>query len=80
MTQPQPAIDLRLFAALASRTPADASSYPIEAGMSVKQLLAKIQVPPADVKLIFINGVRGRLESRLHGGERVGIFPPVGGG
>jgi sulfur-carrier protein len=43
-------------------------------------LLAKIQVPPADVKLIFINGVRGRLESRLHGGERVGIFPPVGGG
>jgi molybdopterin converting factor small subunit len=31
-------------------------------------------------KLIFINGKKENLESRLYGGERVAIFPPVGGG
>lgn len=73
-------IDLRLFATLAAKAPANASAYTIEAGTSVAQLLEQIQVSPTEAKLVFINGVRARQESRLYGGERVGIFPPVGGG
>ena len=42
--------------------------------------MKQLGVPEADIKLIFIDGVKGDLTSSLHGGERVGIFPPVGGG
>jgi molybdopterin converting factor small subunit len=37
-------------------------------------------MPREKAKLIFINGVKAELTSTLEGGERVGIFPPVGGG
>jgi sulfur-carrier protein len=46
----------------------------------VNRLLEQLGVPVSDVKLIFINSLKGSLDSRLYGGERVGIFPPVGGG
>jgi molybdopterin converting factor small subunit len=73
-------IDLRLFATLAGRTPDNAARYPITPGMPVQALLAQLHVPLSEAKLIFINGIKGDLQTPLHGGERVGIFPPVGGG
>ncbi len=73
-------IELRLFATLAARMPAGAERYPIPNGMTIRQLLEQLQLPPDEAKLIFVNGVRTGLETVLHGGERVGIFPPVGGG
>jgi molybdopterin converting factor small subunit len=76
----QVTIDLKLFATFAPHTPPDATNYPIKSGMSVEQVLQQIKIPPSEVKLIFINGIRGHLDTPLQGGERVGIFPPVGGG
>lgn len=73
-------IELRLFASLASKTPAEPLSYRIEPGISIACLLDQLKVSPQDAKLIFINGQRSDLNTNLHGGERVGIFPPVGGG
>jgi molybdopterin synthase sulfur carrier subunit len=73
-------IDLKLFATLVAHTPQDASRYPITSGITIAQLIELLQIPPVSAKLIFINGIRGGLETRLKGGERVGIFPPVGGG
>ena len=71
---------LQLFAALKHLTPPSADQYPITPGTTVKDLLERIGVPPDQAKLIFINGVKETLTSRLTGGERIGIFPPVGGG
>lgn len=73
-------IDLRLYATLAVFSPPDAACYPIEAGITIGRLLEGISIPTAETKLIFVNGVRAQLNTELHGGERVGIFPPVGGG
>lgn len=73
-------IELRLFASLAPKTPPEAHSFRIEPGISVAHLLDQLQVSPKDAKLIFINGERCNLNTCLQGGERVGIFPPVGGG
>ena len=73
-------IDLKLFATLAAHSPPDASHYPITTGMTVAHLIELLQIPPVSAKLIFVNGIRVDLETRLTGGERVGIFPPVGGG
>lgn len=75
-----PVIQLKLFAALTPFAPENADRYPIEPGISVKKLLATLNVPITKVHLIFINGVKGSLDTPLSGGERVGIFPPVAGG
>lgn len=73
-------INLKLFATLADFTPPNAGSYPVTPGITVKDLLEKLNIPLSEVKLIFINNVRAELETIIRGGERIGIFPPVGGG
>ena len=73
-------IKLKLFATLQEFTPPSADNFMINPGTSVSDLLDQINVPREKAKLIFINGVKAELASILEGGERVGIFPPVGGG
>ena len=80
MNDKQATIDLRLFASLASRMPPDAAEFGILKGITVRQLIDQFRIPPNEAKLVFINGVRKDLDTELNGGERVGIFPPVGGG
>jgi len=60
--------------------PSNADAYAIEAGITVRRLLEQLEIPEDKAKLIFINGIKGHPTSTLAGGERVGIFPPVGGG
>ena len=60
--------------------PASAENYAIEAGITVGELLEQLDIPQDMIKLVFIDNVRAELTSILKGGERVGIFPPVGGG
>lgn len=73
-------IQLKLFANLKAFTPPAADHYAIETGMTVGDLLAQLELPEDKIKLIFIDGVKSELKTILRGGERVGIFPPVGGG
>ena len=73
-------IDLRLFATLKEHMPDNASQFPITAGMSIAQLIEGLPFSKDEAKLIFIDGVRADIDTQLQGGERVGIFPPVGGG
>jgi molybdopterin converting factor small subunit len=80
-------IQIRLFASLQKFMPASADNYAIEAGITVGALLQhvgallqQLDVPLDMIKLVFIDNVHAELTSILKGGERVGIFPPVGGG
>lgn len=73
-------IQLKLFAALTPLAPENSDKVPIEPGISVKELLEHLDIPIVKAHLIFINGVKQSLDTRLTGGERVGIFPPVAGG
>jgi sulfur carrier protein ThiS len=75
-----PCITLKLYANLQMFMPAGGEEYPISAGMTVQDLLAQLNLPAEKAKLVFIDGMKAELSSRLEGGERVGIFPPVGGG
>jgi sulfur-carrier protein len=73
-------IDLKLYATLNRFSPSSPEKHPVEAGTTVLSLIEKLGIPINQAKLIFINGVKCELTASLHGGERVGIFPPVGGG
>jgi molybdopterin synthase sulfur carrier subunit len=73
-------IDLNLFATLQKFAPQAPDSHVIEAGTSVRAIVQQLGIPEIKAKLIFINGIKGTLDSVLKDGDRLGIFPPVGGG
>ena len=73
-------IDLRLFATLQQFQPPSSHAFQIKKGMKVRALVKQLGIPEIKAKLIFINGIKCDLDSVLKDGDRVGIFPPVGGG
>jgi len=73
-------IQIKLFASLGKHQPKEADRFPIEPGARVADILEKIGAPIDEAKLIFINHKRGELSTVLNDGDRVGVFPPVGGG
>ena len=73
-------IQLNLFATLTKYMPDGAEKYPVEPGTTVRELIAKLNIPSDHAKLVFIDGKKAELENTLQGGERVGIFPPIAGG
>ena len=73
-------IDLKLFATLHKFTPQASDAHVVEAGTSVRTLVQQLGIPELKAKLIFINNIKVTLDSVLKDGDRLGIFPPVGGG
>lgn len=73
-------IEIKCFATLAKFLPENKDDYPIEVGETVRSLVQKLDIPEKDVTLIFINSLRSELDSEIVDGDRVGLFPPVGGG
>lgn len=73
-------IQIKLFASLQKFMPVSAENYAIEAGITVRTLLQQLDIPEDKIQLVFIDSVRAELTSTLKSGERVGIFPLVGGG
>jgi molybdopterin converting factor small subunit len=73
-------IQIKLFASLQKFMPASAENYAIETGITVGALLQQLDIPQDLIKLVFVDNTQAELTSILKGGERVGIFPPVGGG
>ena len=73
-------INLKLFATLKRFLPRSSGHYPVPAGITIRDLIARLGIPEKEAKLIFIDGMAGTFDSTLKGDERVGIFPPVGGG
>lgn len=73
-------IDLNLFATLSKYLPEDGGCLEIPSGTTVEKLISDLGIPQGLVKLIFINGKRKDPGYSLKNKDRVGLFPPVGGG
>ncbi|MFH2128375.1 MAG: MoaD/ThiS family protein [Pseudomonadota bacterium] len=50
------------------------------AGESVEGLILRLGLDPARIKIIMVNGRSAALDQKLEDCDRVGLFPPVGGG
>ncbi len=78
------AIDVMLSSALRRYVPDydPLSGLQLEAtpDLTVKELINSLGIPTQDVKIIMINGKADRLDRPLSDGDRVGLFPAVGGG
>ncbi len=77
-------IEVNLYATLKrymkNQTGGKSSAIDVEDGTCVKDMIQKLKIPADSVKLIFINGVHAKRDTILKDGDRLGLFPPVGGG
>ncbi len=76
-------LEIRLYATLrqaAPAAPAGVFSLDVPAGATVAQVLGLIKIDPADVRMIMVNGLAAEPDHILKDGDRLGLFPPLGGG
>jgi len=73
-------IDLQLFVTLFKYQPENNEFLEIQEGTSVGKLILDLGIPKDLVKLIFVNGKRQKTVYELKNNDRLGLFPPVGGG
>jgi len=73
-------IDLKLFVTLSQYHPGDGGFHEVEEGTTVAGMIRDLGIPKDTVKLIFINGKKAEPDREICHGDRVGLFPPVGGG
>ena len=78
-------VEVRLYATFAKHAPTQRAGDPfyveVEASGSLANLINKLEIPEKDVHLAIVNGrpVHDR-SLRLRVADRIGLFPPVGGG
>jgi len=77
-------VHVRLFATLRRHYPrlgiGEAMAVELADGATIGQLIEHLRLPPTDVKITFVNSINQKREHTLDDGDRVGIFPAVGGG
>lgn len=73
-------ISLKAFATLHKYMPANPDSYDISDGSTIQELLDMLSLDDDQVKLVFINGAHVSRDAVISEGNRVGLFPAVGGG
>jgi sulfur carrier protein ThiS len=77
-------IEVKLFASLAKYAshplilPGGFMDFP--ATVTVVRILECLNIPMEEIKLVFLNGVHAQMEMEVKDGDRLGIFPPIGGG
>jgi sulfur-carrier protein len=69
---------LRLYAA--GYDPYHGVSLEVAPGTPVSRVIAELGLPPEEVTLIMVDGVHRQPDFPLEGQERLGLFPPIGGG
>jgi hypothetical protein len=55
-------------------------SLEVDPGMSCARVIERLGLPPQEVTLIMVDGRRRDPDFLLQGHERLGLFPPIGGG
>jgi molybdopterin synthase sulfur carrier subunit len=77
-------VDVRLYGPLRQVFPdvglGEQMEVELPDGATVGQLVEMLQLPADQVKVIFVNHTVREHEHTLEDGDRVAVFPPVGGG
>jgi molybdopterin synthase sulfur carrier subunit len=77
-------VKIRLYATLRRYSPeADAKNgtlLEMPEGTSLNDLLNRLKVPDQEAKILFVNNRKQTIDYVLRDGDKVGIFPQVGGG
>ena len=78
-------VEVRLYATFAQYAPTQRAGDPFNVELDdasfIHDLIRKLEIPEEDVHLTIVNGrpVHDRSQ-QLQDNDRIGLFPPVGGG
>ncbi len=72
-------LEVKCFATLRKYAPPE-GKISFSPGMRVGDVLTTLNIPEKEVKVVFVNGRHSPLNTLLSDGDRIGIFPAVGGG
>lgn len=76
-----PEVQVSLFATLRSRIDgAPSVDVDIEPGRTVEQVLAELGITPDQARIVFVDNRISNMSKRLDGGEKLSVFPAIGGG
>ena len=73
-------VDVHLFATLRRETGDSQQMLKLRAGTSVSDVVERLAIPKMEIHLVFVNGRVASLDQTLHDGDRLALFPPIGGG
>lgn len=77
-------IEVKLFATLRDYLPKGSDRFScklkVEGRVRVQDIISKLKIPEEIPKIILVNGIHGKPDQILKGGDVVSIFPPVAGG
>lgn len=73
-------VHLKCYATLSGYQPESHENYPVHDGKTVLNLIEELKIDPKEVKVCFLNGRAVPFETQLQDGDRVALFPAVGGG
>ena len=77
-------VRVKLYATLPRYVDGARAGVPIELELlddaSVADMVGQLELPPEEVKIVFVNGHVRPTDWALAAGDVVGIFPPIGGG
>ena len=77
-------IEVRLHASLERIRPGLKAGEPLllelQEGRTVGRMVGELGIPEKGVHLVLVNGRTCPLDHTLSNGDRVALFPPVGGG
>jgi len=60
--------------------PSEGALFSVDLKTTISELCKRMNIPRHKIKIIMVNGRNASFDFELRGGERVGLFPPVGGG
>ena len=73
-------VSVKLMGFLKEKTPGG-GSLALSEGATIADVLTQLEIPPASVQVLMVNGSIERNRDRvLQAGDALSILPPVGGG
>lgn len=73
-------VHLKCYATLSEYQPEKHENYPVQDEKTVLNLIEELKIDPKEVKVCFLNGRSVPFATQLQDGDRVALFPAVGGG
>lgn len=72
-------IQVKTFATLKKYEPED-SELELPGGATVGDIVEALGIPYQEVRLAFVNSIHAKMDQQVSDGDKVSLFPAVGGG
>jgi molybdopterin synthase sulfur carrier subunit len=77
-------VTVKLYASLSRYGQGKRAGTPFEIELpeeaTLEELIKQLNIPMEETRITFVNGIIQEPDWRLKDGDKVGIFPPIGGG